>query len=90
MQQLQFIGTTPNALIDLIDNKVKERLNELKESFEPKAPTEFLTRKETAALLKINLSTLYLWTRDNKLQSYGISGKVYYKRSELESTLIEL
>jgi hypothetical protein len=44
---------------------------------------EILTRKETASLLNVNLSTLWLWTRQKKLQSYGIGNKVYYKYSEI-------
>lgn len=90
MQQLQFVATTPQQLRNDINQDVKSLLDELKKSFEPKTPQELLTRSETAKLLKINLSTLYLWTKKNRLKSYGISGKVYYKRSEVESALIEL
>ena len=90
MQQLQFIGTTPEQLQNAITENVRSQLEELKKSFQPKTPEEFLSRKATAKLLNINLSTLYLWTKKGVLQSYGISGKVYYKRSEVESALIEL
>tara|TARA_E500000318_G_C3565148_1_gene215333 strand:+ start:1659 stop:1931 length:273 start_codon:yes stop_codon:yes gene_type:complete len=90
MQTIQFIGTTPEQLQKAITENVKRQLEELKRNFQPKTPEEFLTRKATAKLLNINLSTLYLWTKKGVLQSYGISGKVYYKRSEVESALIEL
>lgn len=90
MQQLQLVGISPKELQEAISNDVREQLAELKKGFEPKKPEEFLGRKETAELLKINLSTLYLWTRKERLKSYGISGKIYYKRSEVESALIEL
>lgn len=90
MQGIQILGITPEQLRTAISSDLKNQLDEIKRNFEPKRPTEFLTRSETSALLKINLSTLYLWTKKGKLQSYGISGKVYYKRSEVESALIEL
>lgn len=90
MQTVQFIGTTPEQLQKAITENVKSQLEELKKNFQPKTPEEFLSRKATAKLLNINLSTLYLWTKKGILQSYGISGKVYYKRSEVESALIEL
>lgn len=90
MQTVQFIGTTPEQLQQAITDNVKGQLEELKKSFQPKTPEEYLTRTQTAKLLNINLSTLYLWTKKGILQSYGISGKVYYKRSEVESALIEL
>lgn len=90
MQQLQFVATTPQQLRNDIINDVKALISELKTSFKPRTPEELLTRTETAKLLKINLSTLYKWTKKGRLKSYGISGKVYYKRSEVESALIEL
>lgn len=90
MESIQFIGTSPQELRNDINQDVKKQLEELKESFQPKTPEELLTRSETAKLLKINLSTLYHWTKKGKLKSYGLSGKVYYKRSEVESALIEI
>lgn len=90
MKQLQFVATTPQQFRNDINNDVKTLLEDLKKSFQPKRPDELLSRSETAKLLKVNLSTLYLWTKKGKLKSYGISGKVYYKRSEIESALIEL
>jgi hypothetical protein len=90
MNQVQFVGCSPEQLQKAISENVRGQLEELKKSFQPKTPEEFLTRTQTAELLKINLSTLYLWTRKRRLKSYGISGKVYYKRSEVESALIEL
>jgi len=90
MQQLQFVATTPQQLRNDINHDVKSLLDELKKSFQPRTPQELLTRSETAKLLKINLSTLHLWTVKGVLNKYGISGKVYYKRSEVESALIAL
>jgi len=90
MEQIQFIGTTPQDLRENINNDVKKQIDELKKSFEPKTPVEYLTRKETADLLKINLSTLYHWTKKGKLKSYGLSGKVYYKRNDVENSFIEI
>jgi hypothetical protein len=90
MQQVQFVATTPQQLRNDINQDVKSLLDELKKSFEPKTPVELLGRRDTAKLLKINLSTLHLWTVKGVLKKYGISGKVYYKRSEVESALIAL
>ena len=60
------------------------------ESESEKKPTEFLTRAETAKLLQINLTTLWYWTKKGKLQSYGIGNRVYYKRSEIEESIIKI
>lgn len=90
MKQLQFIGTTPTALVDLINNKVKAQLQELQRNFQPKEPTEYLTRSEVAEMLKIDLSTLHNWTKKGKLKAHGIGARVYYKRSEVENAIVEL
>ncbi|MCR9062875.1 MAG: helix-turn-helix domain-containing protein [Cytophagales bacterium] len=51
---------------------------------------EILSRTETAKLLGINLSTLWKWTRDSKLTSYGLGHKVFYKYSEVVQALTPL
>lgn len=90
MQQIQFIGTTPTALIELIDEVVSKRLNDLKKNFTPKEPTEFLTRQEVAEMLSVDLSTVHNWTKKEILTANQIGGRVYYKRTEIENSLIKL
>ena len=90
MQTVQFISTSPTALATLISDAVKSQLEDLKKNFQPKVPTELLTRNEVKELFKVDLSTIHNWTKKGKLKSYGIGGRVYYKRSELDSTIIEL
>ncbi len=90
MSQVQFISITPEKLQTAIIEGVKLQLNGLKKNFEPKTPTEYLSRQETAELLKVNLSSIHNWTKRKLLQSYGISGRVYYKRSEIENAIVKL
>lgn len=79
----------PNNLLIDIQN-IKNELVNLRESFQPITPTEFLTRQEVAKLLKIDLSSVHNWTKKKILQSYQIGGRVYYKRSEVENAIIKL
>lgn len=90
MEQIQLLGISPQQLQDAISNDVKSHLEEFSKNFEPKPPTEFLTRRETADLLKVDLSTIHNWTKKGRLKPYGLGGKVYYKRGEVESAMIEL
>ena len=90
MKTLQFIQITPEELQSNILKGVKAQLDELKAEYQPKLPNENLTRREACAILKINLSTLWSWTKKDKLKSYGLGNRVYYKRSEVEAALIEL
>lgn len=90
MQSIQLVGISPQQLQDAISEDVKRQLEELKKSFEPKTPTEYLTRSEVAELLKVDLSTIHNWRKSGRLKAYGKGGKVFFKRSEIENSLIEL
>ncbi len=90
MESIQFIKTTPKELQTEILNGFKSQIEDLKKEFQPKQPTEYLTREETAQLLSITTVTLWRWTNRGTLQSYGIGNKVYYKRKEIEESLILL
>ena len=65
-------------------------ISKLKEEFQPKKPEEYLTRNEVAELLKINVNTVDRWSRDGKLKRYGIGDRIFYKRSEVESSIVQL
>ena len=80
-------NVTPQQLTEAILNGVDEKINDLKANFQPKEPTEYLTRKEVKELLKVDLSTVHNWTKKGKLKSYGIGNRVYYKRHEVENVL---
>ncbi len=90
MSQIQFIQVTPEQLQNAIIEGVKTQLEDFKKHFEPKTPTEFLSRQETAELSKVDISSIHNWTKRKILQSYGISGRVYYKRSDIEEAMIKL
>lgn len=90
MGQIQFIQITPEQLQSEILKGVKSELEQLKKDFQPKQSAEFLTRQEVAQLLKIDISTVHNWTKRGKLKSYGMVGRVYYRRDEVEAALIEL
>lgn len=81
---IQLIQITPHQLQDAILTGVKTELEILKREFQPKQPTEFLTRNEVKQLLKVDLSTVHNLTKRGKLKSYGLGGRVYYKRDEVE------
>ncbi|MCB9363404.1 MAG: helix-turn-helix domain-containing protein [Flavobacteriales bacterium] len=89
--QIILQGTTPEALVNLINENVKAQLSELKKSLISKeASDELLTRDETCKLLQIDSSTLWHWTNKGKVVAYGIANRRYYKRSELMQSLIKL
>ena len=91
MKNLKF-EDLPFAMETVLEklSKLEVELNSIKQNFQPKEPIELLTREETAEYLKISLSTLWHWSKKGILPSYGIGKRVYYKRSEVESSLIRI
>ncbi len=69
---------------------LQNQLTELNNKFEPKKPTEYLTRNEVADLLKCDLSTLHNWVKKGKLMPYGIGNRVYFKRTDIDAVLMPL
>lgn len=79
---LQNVST--ESLVNLIEESIKKTLHDFKQSiFSQKENNDLLTRTEACKFLKIDKSTLWNWTNKGKIISYGIVGRVYYKRSEL-------
>lgn len=74
----------------LLFEGLQKQLTELTEKFEPKSPTELLTRNEVSEMLKVDLSTLWLWQKKGKLIPVGLGNRVYYRRSDIESALVLL
>lgn len=87
---IQLIQITTQQLQEIISSVVKPELEQLRKEFQPKEPTEYLTRKEVKDLLNVNYTTINAWSNSGKLQRHGIGNRVYYKRSEIEASLIPL
>lgn len=50
---------------------------------------ELLSRTETLEYLKITGATLWRYEKQGKIQSIGIGGKRYFRKSEIEASLIK-
>ena len=90
MKQIQFIGLSPEESNKPIFDYIDKKFEELKKNFTTKEPTEYLSKKETAELLKVNLSSVNNWIKRGALQSYGLQGRVFLKRSEVENAIVKL
>lgn len=91
MEHIQIQNTTLNEFENFIVECIKRHLDEIKKLFNINpTSSELMTREEVALYFKINLSTLYAWTKKGKLRAYAIEGRVYYKRAEIEKAIVEL
>ena len=69
-----------SELIKLLKEIVKEQS---KENFD-NSNEGYLTRKETAKLLKVSLVTLHNWNKSGVLKPHYIGNKVLYKLDEVK------
>ncbi|MGV0830241.1 helix-turn-helix domain-containing protein [Empedobacter brevis] len=74
----------------LLSNSIEKALKQ-NLTFENKQDEELLSREEASKFLKIDISTLWSWTKKGKINVYGIGSRKYYKKSELiESLTLEI
>ncbi|MFT0156034.1 helix-turn-helix domain-containing protein [Tenacibaculum ascidiaceicola] len=67
----------------------KEKVEVVK-NVQPIIDKDLLTRNEAKDFLNISLPTLNNWTKKGMIKSYGIGGRVYYKKNEILELLEEL
>ncbi len=70
-------------LSEIIRSTVKEELNDVFEALKREKNETLLSREETYRFLKIDSTTLWYWTKANKLKCYAIGNRRYYKKSEV-------
>ncbi len=90
MEGIQLFQVSPEELKRDILNSLKSYLGEIKQHFQLKEPVEYLTRKETAEIFSVDISTIHNWTKKGWLKSYGLGNRVYYKRHELDKAIKQL
>ncbi|RZL69050.1 MAG: DNA-binding protein [Pedobacter sp.] len=90
MGTIQFIQVTPEQLQNEIENGIKNHLDEFLKHFKPKQPHEYLTRKDVADMFGVDISTVHNWCKTRKLKPLGLGARVYFLRSDIESSLIPL
>jgi len=82
---VQIQGITVDELKTLISEVLQN--NEVKHEQPHKEDTEYITRQETAEILRISLPTLNEYTKKGILSGYRLGSRVRYKKNEVENAL---
>ncbi|RZJ71549.1 helix-turn-helix domain-containing protein [Flavobacterium sp.] len=90
MNAMKIITMTQDEFQILLGQEIGKAFESFAEKFQKKSNDEYLTRKQVAELLDIDLSTLHSYCKTGKLNPRGIGRRVYFLRSEVESSLIKL
>jgi hypothetical protein len=79
---------SPEQLEQLFGRCLNHHLTQFRAKFpKEQLQEELLTREETSKFLKIDLSTLYHWTKKGKVKVYSIGSRRYYLKSEILKAL---
>jgi hypothetical protein len=84
----QVFGVSPDKLRESILRDVRAEFKSLALQFQPITPPEYLTRQETARILKVSLVTLSDWNKKKILNPYRLGNLIRYKSAEIELALI--
>ena len=88
---VQIENISVDELTEIIAEKLVDKLEKRIATLVSKQnDDELLSRTETAKILKVELTTLWSWTKKGKITAYGIGNRVYYKRGEIMKALIIL
>lgn len=89
MEQVFF--NVPLAKLEPIFKKwVKDVFQENNQKPQPPTPEpdDLKTRLEALGYLRVTSATLWRWEKQGKIQSIGIGGKRYFRKSDLDKSLI--
>ncbi len=86
---VQLITLSVEDLQSIIKNAVGEVLQNSQPQQKENDEDSYLTRQQVAKYLHLSLTTLDTYTREGLLTSYKIGHRVLYKKSEINSSLLE-
>jgi excisionase family DNA binding protein len=70
-------------------NSIEKAIEKLNDSSNNDSNT-LLSADETCELLQIKRTTLWKWSKNGRLISYGLGNRVYYKKAEVLNSIIIL
>jgi excisionase family DNA binding protein len=80
-------GINLDLLLQEIEKIIERRLQGI--SQQTSKPSEYLTRKEVARLLRVSLPTIHEWTSSGFLISHKIGNRVLFKPEEVEECILD-
>lgn len=89
MEQIVLTSINVNSLIENIAHRTAQIIQKQQNETSHSLPEGFLSRKQALEFLGVTSATLWRWEKDGKVISHGIGSKRYYKRTELEASIIQ-
>lgn len=87
MQSIHFISATPEELVEQAARRTVELLLPHLHKHHTRPETRRYTRKQTAELLGVTLTTLWAKTKEGLIQSERFGRRVLYSEDAIEAAL---
>ena len=73
-----------------IQREIACQLNLLVAEVKKEQLKDLLTKKDVMKMLHVSLSTVDRWMRSGCLKAFGVEGRVYFRREDVEAMLIPI
>lgn len=83
------IKALESRLFSGLDSRIGELKTLIKQNQEV-TESKLMSRKSVLGYFGISVSTLDRWCKNGTLKPYGVEGRVYFKRAEVESVMIAI
>jgi excisionase family DNA binding protein len=90
MTDISIIQISKEELRNIISDAVQSELANLSNFQTHQSSDRYLTREETAELLKISLPTLDKYTEIGIIKGYRLAQSIRFKRFEIEASLLPI
>lgn len=91
MAAIQLIQITPEELQEEILKGVKSHIDDLKKHLQPQLSEEtYLTINQVAEKFSVSKVTINNWQNNGTLKPLQLSGRIYFRLSDIEKSLIEI
>jgi hypothetical protein len=89
MQQINFVGVTPDNFLNELVSQVKTALlTELQQSFKDNEPNRYYTAEQICERFSITKPTIHEYRKRKIIKSYRLGSRVYYRLDEIENAMI--
>lgn len=87
VSQILLNGVSLDGLLERIGQLIDAKISHLPQTTTTQKQSDYITRKEVAALLKVSLQTLHDYSKLGYVKSYKIGSRVLYKKAEVLAAL---
>ena len=78
---------TPEKYQVSILNRVQTQIDQLRSEFELHLSTQYLTQKDVSFLFNVNVRTIYVWRKNQKLKAVNVGRRVFIHVREVAKLL---